>query len=396
MALTEGASSPDTFRKWSGIGLVAGALERRVWAKYTARQTFPNLYILLVASPGVGKQVIDIARELWFETLEPGSKAQAFHVSPNQMTKATLVDWLAKAKSIKLPKFGPPILYHSLLIGAEEFQVLLPNYDQEYIATLNQIFNNPELPYTESRRTGTVKEISIELPQINILAGVQPSYFVSTFPEEAWTTGFARRIIMIYAHEGPFQEAFQIIEEDKVLRKEITSQLAQMSLLFGQCKWEPEAAERFANWHRLKGPPRPKHTKLAHYNNSRTMFIAKLSIVSAVSRANELVIREVDVNRSLEWLLEAERVMPDIFREMIGRSDSQVIEEMYLYLLAMYNKEKQKAITGDKLRQFLLQRVPHDKVEGLLQAADKANIIGRVAGSEDLWIPKPKYVHEVD
>jgi hypothetical protein len=389
MELTDGVTSPPQFRLWAGIALVAGALERRVWAKATAQRTFANQYIMLVGAPGVGKQVIDLARGLWVEATEPGTTVKAFRVAPHQMTKAALVDSLAKAKQFKmLNGSGGNMTYHSLLVAAEEFQVLLPNYDQEYIATLNQVYNNPDHPYTEVRRTGTVKELSIELPQLNILAGVQPSYFVSTFPEEAWTTGFARRIVMVYAAETPFKELFEESELPEGLRQQLLRQLSRLSQLHGNCQWEPEAAQLLASWHRGGGVPRPVHSKLVHYCNSRTMLVIKLAIVAALAATGELVIRLQDVKRGLAWLLEAEKLMPDVFREMIGKSDTQVIDELHYMMTVEYSKKRESQPTS-VLYNFLRERVPSEKVARVLEVAERSGVIAKVADNLDLWIPRP-------
>lgn len=389
MEVTDGVSSPDQFRLWTGISLVAGACERRVWARAARAQTFPNLYVLLTAAPGVGKQVISLAKQLWKHTREPGLSTKAFQVAPSQMTKASLVDSIAKAKQLKILR-GGNITYHSLLIAAEEFQVLLPTYDQEYIATLNEIYNNPDLPYEEIRRTGSVREISIENPQLNILAGVQPSYFVSTFPEEAWTTGFARRIIMVYAAEGKFHELFQEEEElvDSAGWLQLLAGLSHISGLYGCMNWEPSAAELLAKWHRAKGPPIPTHSKLVHYNNSRTMFAIKLSTVSAVARTGALVISEADVTRGLSWLLNAEKLMPDVFREMIGKSDSQVIDELH-YMVYQEQVKAGKALNTAVLWEFLRQRVPSEKIEKILLSADRSGVLTHPGSAPDLWMAKP-------
>lgn len=392
MELTEGISSPVQFRLWTAISLVAGACERRVWARATRMQTFPNLYVLLTAAPGIGKQVISLAKGLWKNTTEPGSGIKSFRVAPSQMTKASLVDSLAKAKQFRLLKHGN-YTYHSLLIAAEEFQVLLPTYDQEYIATLNEVFNNPDMPYEEVRRTGSVKEIEIPFPQLNILAGVQPSYFVSTFPEEAWTTGFARRILMIYAAETPFQDLFQEHPDDDLAAspeyESLRWQLGAVGQMYGQMAWEPAASEKLGKWHRSHGPPVPTHSKLVHYNNSRTMFAIKLSIVSAVAGTGQLVIREGDVTRGLAWLLAAEAKMPDVFREMLGKSDSQVIDELH-YMVTMVFAKDRKAVSTGLLWEFLRQRVPSEKIEKILLAAERSGALVHPAGAQDLWIPRAR------
>ena len=399
MALTEGAVSPHLFRLWSGISLVAGALERRVWARVGDFLTYPNLYTLLVAPPGVGKQVVEIVQELWQETPQPGTTSSpAFHVAPDSVSKASLMDTLNDAKRSFLPPRGSLITYHSLLIAAEEFGVLLPAYDQEFIASLNKVFNNPSR-YSERRRASNVKKLDIELPQLNILAGVAPSYFVGTFPEEAWSTGFARRIIMIYSSETPFKELFVESPGRAEHRAGLLHRLQTLAGLYGQILWTEDAAEALAEWHRSGagkgGLPVPEHSKLEHYSRSRTMHAIKLTMVSAIARTGELVVELVDVRRAIAWLLEAEALMPDIFRAMAGRSDVQVLEELHYFVQQQWMRNRQQAVSGESLRRFLAARMPHDKIESLLSMADKTSIVARLAGT-DTWLPRPKHEHGVE
>lgn len=390
MSLTEGAQSPDLFRKWSAISTVAGALERRVWAKAGDRPTFANMYVLLVAPPGVGKQIIDDVHELWQDAMEPGSKTPAFRVAPDNTSKAALMDTLAKAKQIRLSAKGPAITYHSLLVAAEEIQVLMPTFDPEYIGALNKIFNNPP-SHSEARRHGPVRELRIDQPQLNILAGAQPSYFISTFPEEAWSTGLIRRIIMVYSAESRFQDLFTFTEGRDSQHRKVLKKLGFFSTLYGQMQWTPDAAASISAGHKTGFQPEPKHSKLAHYLRSRTMFVIKLAMISAVSRTGQLVIDEIDIKRSVSWLLEVEQLMPDIFREMIGKSDAQVIEETHYYVMREFARGKSKPVTGDRIMQFLLQRTPSEKAEKIMLMMDRAGLVVRVAGSQDLFVPRPRH-----
>ena len=398
LAYTEGMASPEIYRVWSGISCLAGALERRVWLRaYEHRETFPNLYVLCVGAPGVGKQVIDFVRDLWGEVMDPGADRSIFHVAPDSVTKASLVDNLAKAQRTFIPPSGPPVTYHSLLIAAEEFEFFLPSYDREFISTLNKLFNNPTTPHTESRRTGSVRELSIALPQLNLLGGAQPAYFAATFPEEAWNTGLSRRILMIYAAETPFVELFQEREDRGWLRERLVQGLQRASQLWGQMKWESTAAASVAKWHREQealrqaGKQTPGHSKLQHYVRSRTMHLLKLMTVSSVSRESDLVLRQIDFDRALGWLTEAERFMPDIFREMVGRSDAAVVEELHYFVQAAQARNRGKAIHTTLVVDFLRKRVPSEKIEKILWVAKQAGVLALIAGTEDLWVAKPKH-----
>lgn len=392
MTLTQEVLSPDIFRQWAGISLIAGAMERRVWLRNSQGNVYPNFYILLVAPPGVGKQVIDRVRDLWRDAREPGTKSPAFHVAPDSMTKASLIDTLAKSKKMIAPTSGPVQFHHPLLVAAEEFSILLPSYDMEYIGTLNGLWNNKP-SHHEVRRTGAKTDVQIDFPYLHLLGGAQPAWLASIFPEDAWNTGIGRRMIMVYSSTSDWKDVWADVPERPELRESLLKRLGLMSKAFGQMKIERQAVEMLSEWDRSGRPPEPKHPKLAHYNTTRNFQLIKLSMVSAASRgelfALEPAVRREDVERALSWLREVEAVMPDVFRAMLAKSDKDVIDELHLWAMGVWAKEK-KPISGVLLRQFLLDRVPHDKIESIMELADKAEIVQRNA-STDTWVPKPRY-----
>ena len=388
LSMTDSVISPEIHRKWSGISCLAGALERRVWARVGSRLTYPNLYVMLVAPPGSGKYIIETVGELWHGVLEPGTKTKALRVAPRSMTKASLVDTLAKCKQLKLLPSGPPLEYHSMLIAAEEMSVLMPAYDLEYIGVLNEIYNNPTVPHTESRRTGAVREIEISFPQLNILAGVQPGWLGSVFPEEAWSTGLTSRMIMVYADAPPLKDIFDAGEDETELQEELLLRLGKVSQLYGEMAWDPDAEAKLRIWHLTGGPPAPTHSKLVYYKNRRTLNVIKLSLVSAVSRENP-TIGLLDVTRAISWLCEAENLMPDIFRAMVGKSDHQVIEELHYFLVGLWRTNGGKPIHESHLFGFLRQRVPSEKISKIIEVAERSSVVSRYAGT-DTYKPMPR------
>lgn len=379
MEFTESVLSPDLFRRWSAIGMIAGALERRVWAKVGTRSAFANLYTLLVAPPGVGKQIIDLIWELWAETREPDSLLPAFRVAPASVTSASLVDEILKAKTTRLMGPGvPPEEFCSLLVAAEELQVLLPKFDPEILGRLNKIYNNPP-SHAEARRTGQVRDLIIPKPQLNILAGTQPSQLASLLPEEAWGTGLTSRIVMVYSAEELDKDMFSEDGYTDEARARMLVALSRLSVVWGEMEIDDDAQERVRNVQRGVGDPRPGHSKLEHYNRRRGLHAIKLALVSAISRGRRppQTIELVDVNRAVAWLVEAEALMPDIFRAMVGKSDSQVLEELYYYLLSLWRAAGGKPIHQQRLEQFLAARVPSEKIEKLIPVAERLGLMER-------------------
>lgn len=396
MQFTTDALSPDIFRRWSAIAAIAGAMERRIWSRQGPRVVFPNLYTLLVAPPGVGKFTIEEVRGLWTEAKMPGTREKAFQVAPDSMTKATLMDNLVKAKTTRLMPSGPPYTYHSMLVAAEEFSVLLPSYDLEYIGSLNSIYNNKVL-HAESRRTGSVRELSIEFPQINLLGGVQPGWLSSVFPEEAWSTGLTSRIIMIYSSDLPLKDIYADTEGDPNQRDQLVNRLGQVAALVGEMSFAGDAMDRLRRWHLAGSPPAPTHSKLVNYVRRRSLHVQKLAMISAIARTGRLRIELLDTERAIGWLLEVEKLMPDIFRAMIGRSDIHILEELHRYVMGIWSKDKKASpVTTADISWFLSDRAPSDKVLALLMNAERSGLIVRVGGTQDLWLPGAKFKREVE
>jgi hypothetical protein len=387
MAYTKGIPSPEIFRLWAGISLVAGALERRVWSETARSVLYPNLYVLLVAPPAVGKsQALAFVEDLWYST-------KKFHIAPSNATKASLIDCIEAADGKRLVK-GQLIEYHSLLAVASEFGVMIPEHDLEFLSVLTYIYDNPPR-YGENRRS-LAKQVDIVNPQLNMIAGTQPGFLSTFMPEVAWSQGFTSRLIMIYAGSAPRVRLFGDGTKDPRLdlRKKLISQLTHLSTLFGQATWSKEAEALLEAWIDSGQEPVPDHSKLTNYASRRTLHILKLSMVAAVSRQGKPTIEVEDVRTALAWLLQAEEVMPDIFRDMTQKSDSQVMQEMHFFMWKLWVKDKQP-IHESRVIHFLSTRLPADKIGKVVEMAEKANIITRSAGST-AWIPRPSNEHGVE
>jgi hypothetical protein len=384
---TADVRSPELFRTWTAITIVGAALERRVWVRTGPYATFPNMFTLLVAPPGTGKKVIEKASELLGETLRPDTKIKAFHVAPQSITKAALIDTLKDSKQTTLTRQGKTFVYHALFIGAEEFSVLLPSHDPEYEGVLNSLWNNSAL-FHERRRHGDRKETLIEFPILNMLAGVQPS-FLSQLPPETWASGLSRRFIMIYSAEQRIRDPFLVTVDEEELKEKMLAKLRKMSDLQGQITWSPEAQSTFTAWVMGGSPPRPIHSKLTAYVSNREMNVMKLAGISAVSRG-QMQIAAVDLARAMEWLLNAETIMPDIFRAMISKSDQDIIDELYLAVSSLWKISNGKPVDGAFVWHFVSSRTTSDKVEKIINLADKMQAVVRIAGTEN-FKPMPRW-----
>jgi len=390
MAYSEGIPSPAIFRQWAAIGVVAGALERRCWTKAGRGVLYPNLFTLLVAPPAVGKsQAINLAMEIVYASKKGLAVGESMHISPDSVTRASLVDALSDASKKVLRPTGGMLEYHSLFVAAGELGVLLPAHDLEFLSVLNSIFDNGRVHREKRRGNNLDKEILN--PQINILAGSQPGFLGSMLPEEAWSMGFTSRLMMIYAAVSPYVPLFKEQEPRVEMENTLVKELKKIYKCFGNIAWEPDAEDAAEEWVKNGCPPEVSHSKLQHYAGRRKLMMLKLSMVAAVSRGQTMTIAMEDFLRAKSWLLDAEAVMPDIFRDMAGRSDHQVLQELHFYMWQTYTTGGKKPLHEARLLNFLSARIPSEKIKYVIDIAIRSGMMTKT--DSGLYTPRPKHEH---
>lgn len=382
---TEERPSPEIFRKWAAITTLSGALEKRVWTMTKAGPQFANLYVMLVAPPGVGKsQAINPAEQLLKST-------KKYNIAPNSVTAASFIDALVKAHRTVLLPDNKLLQYHHIFVFAAELGVFLNTHDLNFLSIINELFDHKD-SYREERRHSLKDPIDIPKPMTTLLVGSQPGFLATLLPDAAWTMGWTSRMLMVYSSTAPDVPLFGEYKNQDKIMSGLVKKLDEVADYYGEMKWDQSAIAEMERWRKDKWAPVPDHPKLANYLPRRgTIFMVKLAMVAAMSRGETLAIRLQDVERARGWLLEIEALMPCIFRDMIMRSDDQVIEEVFQYSFEIYLKHRTPLASAQILR-FLAQRTPAEKAERILSLMEKSGIFERVAGTET-YIPRARNMH---
>lgn len=368
---TSGMPSPDIFRKWGGIAAVSGALERKVWITTNVGTLYPNLYTVIVAPAGVGKTVItNTVRGMW-HGLDDHYLASA------SVSKASLVDELREAERKGVITSGGQggfgqFHFNSLKILANELGVLIPGYDNEFMNVLTDIYDGHH--YSERKRSASLN-FKIEKPQINLLAATTPSYLNNVMPEGAWEQGFISRVILIYSGQTQIRELWGGAARNEKAEKDLNFDLNTIGKLYGEMKFTPDAMEGISQWHRAGGPPTPDHPRLVNYVTRRTIHLLKLCMVACASSGDDLLITLDHFTEALDWLIEAERYMPDIFKAMTSGGDGRVMEEAWHYMYTTFITEGKKPILENRLINFLQQRTPAHNVLKIVEIMKKAGLL---------------------
>ncbi|HYG36114.1 MAG TPA: hypothetical protein VEC99_15090, partial [Clostridia bacterium] len=83
-----------------------------------------------------------------------------------------------------------------------------------------------------------------------------------------------------------------------------------------------------------------------------------------------------------------EAKMPDIFRDMQGKSDKQILDDLHDYMFRLFIRDK-RPVHIARIVAFLTTKVPADKVMRVIELAERSELIQREAGKTDLYIPRP-------
>jgi hypothetical protein len=363
--------SPSLYQKWSGIFLVGAALERKAWLRTAKGKLYANQYIILVGPAGVGKSLCTASvYDLLDEIRSPETP---FYIAPTSVTKASLIDALADAeRRIVRPLESPPVIsFNALTIVPNEFGVFLPTWEGDFMSTLTDLYDCGR--YAETRRTS---KININLPatQLNLFSATTPAHLNSLLPEGAWEQGFMSRVIICYSGEAIHTDLFYLDGMDLAARDKLIADLRDIYQIYGEFTVSDEFKLAMNDWAKAGGPPIPDHPKLMSYRTRRPAHLLKLAMIASAAGDSERTITLDHFAEALDWLVELETFMPDVFKSMKSGGDGRAIEECWHYTYTVWMKHKEP-VPEHRIIAFLQERVPVHNIERILDVMQRAKLL---------------------
>lgn len=367
LSFTKDVSSPEIFRLWTAIHAIGSAAERRVWTDAGIDRLYPNLFVFMVGPPGVGKT----------SAMKPITallrKAAACTISPNDMTKAGLLDALSQClKGVILD--GEAYDYSYMACYISEMTNFMAKYDSSLAGILTDLWDCGDLN-EESKRHGKGK--TIPYPAISLLMGTATETLGDAIPNVQWGSGFMARVILVYEDEAkPRPDFFAKQTFSDALAAEIVEGFKAIGDFKGPMAWTPEAQNLFNEFRTRKKETEIDHARLANYNTRRDLQLGKLSMIAALS-ALRMEITEPDIHTALGWLLPTEARIPEIFHNMIHGEDAALLEELCHHFRT---RTAHNPIQPPELFQFFSKRTNVQRVDKLIEVAINADYLAKVAG----------------
>lgn len=374
---TAGIKSPEIFRRWAAVSSVASAMQRCVWTRLSKQQLFPNIFILLIAYPGIGKSnAIKFARGIT-------RRISDIRLSPSRITPRAFYNELATCKSD--PVAGTDLedmyVHHSITAMIEEFSIFVRPRANEFMADLADLYDCND-PF--EHKTSTQGELLVPNPWFNMIGGATPTYLRDSWTSTVLDEGFPARCIIVYSDESidvPLFAEDELVsmalqnEETKVLEKDLRA----ISKLRGRMLWDKAAGEAFQKWFSEGMPPRPEDARLLHYCERRKIHIGKLAMIFSASRDDSMCISMEDFENAKELMLATEQRMLQAIETM---GASPLRDAMLLTRKFVQGRFAQtgSAVMENQIRALLVSEVDPMKIGPLLQEMANAGMLEIVGG----------------
>lgn len=274
---------PPQFNTWVGLSILAGALERRCWLPWSNTYSFyPNIYVLLVSKPGVGKSVslakgVDLLKAV-------SRKTNTLNIMPSQVTEAKFIELMGHGRSFIDRSAGKEMMVfqNAGYYFASEASNSLRNIFGDFIACLTDFYDCP--PFWERATKKDRKTIALKNVCMNILAGSTFDYLGKLVSDENIQGGFASRLLYVVQQENVIREQqWQNGETDEIraLRKTyeqvLIEDLTHISKLTGPMHADPEFGAAWEKWY-------PEYQR-------KVFAIESEKIQSVLARANTNVLK---------------------------------------------------------------------------------------------------------
>lgn len=330
---TSHGEAPQKLYFWTGISTIAGALRQQVWLDQAYFKWYPNLYVILVAPPGVVSKSTTAALGMGLLKEVPG-----VHFGPEVVTMQALLD--AFEERTEMFEFdGMHYPMSALTISSSEFGNLLSPQDKVMVDMLTNLWDNVGF----KKRTRMHGEQVIKSPFLNIIACTTPSWIAENFPTYMIGGGFTSRCLFVYADQKAKYVAYPYLHVPKDFaerRARLVEDLEHISMLKGPFTITPDGIEWGEKWYLkfMKEDSRKiDEATLGGYINRKQTLIHKVAMCLSASARDELVLDASVLALAEKFITELEGDMPQVFAR-VGQNEEGAHSMRLLQFIRKHHK----------------------------------------------------------
>ena len=311
--------APPRMYFYVALSTIAGALQRHVWIDQHYFKWYANLYVILVAPPGVVAKTTtaDIGMDLL-------RRVPDIQFGPSVVSWQALVQSFGQsAETFQDPLTGDFHTQSAMTISSGEFGNLLNPQDKEMVDMLVNLWDGKGFRKV-TKGSGTDDVVN---PWINLIACTTPAWIAGNFPEYMIGGGFTSRCVFVYADKKERFVAYPglaIPKDMAEVSEKLVADLEHISVnLKGEYKLTPEAVEWGIAWYEYHNKNRPKNLmddRFGGYLARKQTFIHKIAMIMAAAQRDELIITKDDLETAATMVTDLEAEMVNVFKK-IGRGE---------------------------------------------------------------------------
>lgn len=297
---------PDRFHEWVGRSIVAAAVERKVTLKQGRILHTPNIYVMLVSHPAVGKSTAIEAGTDLFEALRNEFNPN-LKIIPNQATEPALIDLM---KIVERVQVTPTLLLphtSAYFYASEASASALQNTCGDFVAAMTAFYDCPK--WFRKKLKGEQHSVEIENSCMNMLAGATFNYLKTLVNEQSVLGGFASRLIYVVSPERKVRETKwgASREFDSTFGRKLVEDLYEINKLVGPMKPTPGFVAR---WEAFQ-PEFDRYLidlkseRLEAIMSRKGTNLLKVAMILSISGGDSLVVTEEHFDRAREIIEDA-------------------------------------------------------------------------------------------
>ena len=338
---------PENYINWSALSLIGAALKNNVFYQIGTYTLYPNMFIVLVGPPGVGKGAsMNILEQMILDT-KPN---QVVNTLPDRITAERIIerisDGWSTAPSIKNMQLVMGKMDHNCLLFSSEIRVLLGASDW-MLEFLEEAWSKTTYEY-QTKNKGNV---AIDNMCCSLLAASVPDFLrnVNREAHMVITGGFSSRCLFIYAENPskdlPFPEPLKKNVKSKALYDNIVLDLQEIGKLRGEFVIDTSARLRFEAFLKLNraAASRDDSEAVANFRARVKAHVLKLAMIFCVSRSDSLIINEMDMLNAVAEINKILISLTKLFRGAGEGMDAAVTARVQDYI-EKYGRVSKKEI----------------------------------------------------
>lgn len=359
------------FHKWSAISAIASVLRRKVYFKFGRIKIHPNLYVVLVAEPGIARktQAITFAEDFI-------SNIYGIHIAADATTPQALLQSIEEAADDVQMVDGTSIRHCSLTAFSGEFESFLGHKKEnsKMITILTDLFDCKSRPFKyNTKHSGSN---ILPLPFFNILAATTPGSISECFPSSAIGGGLSSRILFVFADDKAMKVAIPELDEVKeAMYEPLLKDLSVIARLSGEYNYSDDGKEWWYSFYdrfEERDPNRLcKDPSFVPWYSRKPLLLLKIATIVAAAQGSSTLVTANHFTEALGYIEEVEPLMGNAFSG-VGRSELTTDVDMIRKLIMRYGK-----ISDSQLRQIVWRDLDDKKFGTVMDTIVKTGEVKR-------------------